>query len=65
MTAEISERAFEEAIECGLLQYGPDACPGAATTVWETSPPYGQNPPGGYHRRKPEGHDRALCVSAP
>ncbi|NWF56356.1 MAG: IS200/IS605 family transposase [Syntrophaceae bacterium] len=26
MSPEISERSFEEAIDCGLLQYGPDAC---------------------------------------
>jgi hypothetical protein len=24
MTPEISERSFEEAIECALLQHGPD-----------------------------------------
>jgi hypothetical protein len=27
MTPKISERSFEEAIECALLQDGPDACP--------------------------------------
>ncbi len=59
---EISERAFEEAIECGLLQYGPDACAGDATAVRETLPPYGENPPGGYHRRKPQDYDRALFL---
>jgi len=26
MSPEVSERSFEEAIECGLLQHGPDAC---------------------------------------
>ena len=26
MSLEVSERSFEEAIECGLLQHGPDAC---------------------------------------
>ena len=26
MNLDISERAFEEAIECGLLLSGPDAC---------------------------------------
>ena len=35
MSPEISERSFEEAIECGLLQYGPDACVGDATAVRE------------------------------
>ncbi len=62
MTPEISERAFEEAIECGLLWNGPDACAGDPTAVRETSPPYGEIPPGGYHRRRPEDYDRALCL---
>ncbi|MBM3317565.1 MAG: type I restriction endonuclease subunit R, partial [Candidatus Eisenbacteria bacterium] len=62
MSPEVSERAFEEAIECGLLQYGPDACAGDATAVRETPPPYGENLPGGYRRRKPEDYDRALCL---
>ena len=62
MSSKISERAFEEAIECGLLQYGPDACVGDATVVREPSPPYGESPPGGYRRRKPEDYDRALCL---
>jgi type I restriction enzyme R subunit len=62
VSPRISERAFEEAIECGLLQYGPDACAGAATAVREASPPYGETPPGGYRKRKPEDYDRALCL---
>ncbi len=33
MVVEISERKFEEAIECALIQNGPDACPGDATEV--------------------------------
>jgi hypothetical protein len=60
MSIEISERAFEEAIECGLLQFGPDACAGDAGAVRETSPPYGDRPPGGYHKRLPDDYDRAL-----
>jgi hypothetical protein len=28
MSPNVSERSFEEAIECGLLQHGPDACAG-------------------------------------
>ena len=35
MSPDITERAFEEAIECALLQNGPDACPGDATAVRE------------------------------
>lgn len=62
MSPEISEWAFEEAIECGLLQYGPDACADHATAVRETSPQYGETPPGGYRKRKPEDYDRTLCL---
>jgi len=54
MSPEISERSFEEAIECGLLQYGPDACVGDGTGVRETPPPWGEMPPGGYRKRKPD-----------
>ena len=72
MSPVISERSFEEAIECGLLQDGPDAGAGDATGVREAPPPYGTTPPGlpggiwsaagGYHRRRPEDHDRTLCL---
>src|SRR5688572_11250249 len=62
MSPEISERAFEEAIECGLLQYGPDACAGDGMALRETPAPYGENPPGGYRRRNPEEYDRVLCL---
>jgi hypothetical protein len=62
VSPEISERAFEEAIECTLLQYGPDACVGDSTAWRETPAPYGETPPGGYYRRRPEDYDRALCV---
>lgn len=62
MSPEISERSFEEAIECALLQYGPDACPGDSTAVREAPPPYGDTPPGGYRKRKPEDYDRMLCL---
>ena len=63
MSPEISERAFEEAIECALLRNGPDACPGDATAVRESGPVYGEDPaPGGYLRRRPEDYDRGLCL---
>jgi type I restriction enzyme R subunit len=63
MTVEISERSFEEAIECGLLQYGPDACLGHATSAREAPPPhYGDTPPGGYRKGRPEDYDRSLCL---
>jgi hypothetical protein len=42
MSPEISERAFEEAIERALLAYGPDARAGDTTAVRETAPPYGE-----------------------
>jgi len=62
VSPEISERSFEEAIDCGLLQYGPDACVGDSMAVRETPPPYGDTPPGGYRKRKPEDYDRRLCL---
>ena len=62
MSPEISERSFEEAIECALLQYGPDACAGGATAARERPPPYGDAPPGGYRRRNPGDYDRTLCL---
>ena len=55
----ISERSFEEAIECALLQHGPDACAGDATVVREAAEPYGEMAPGGYHKRRHEDYDRA------
>ena len=61
MTPEISERAFEEAIECTLLRGGPDACPADATL--ELPPGNGDElVPGGYHRRSLEDYDRGLCL---
>jgi type I restriction enzyme R subunit len=62
MTVKIAERSFEDAIECGLLRYGPDACPGEARAIREAQAPYGDTPPGGYCRRRPEEYDRALCL---
>jgi hypothetical protein len=63
MSPEISERAFEEPIECALLRHGPDACPGDVTAVRESSLPYGDEAvPSGYRRRRPEDYDRALCL---
>jgi type I restriction enzyme R subunit len=62
MTPNISERSFEEAIECGLLKFGPDACTGDTTSVRESTEPYGDAVPGGYRKRRPEDYDRALCL---
>lgn len=62
MTVKISERAFEEAIECALLQHGPDACPGDPTTVREPAPSYGEEALGGYRRHQPGDYDRGLSL---
>lgn len=62
MSPDISERAFEDAIECALLRYGPDACVEAEMAVREVSPPYGDSPPGGYHKRRADEYDPALCL---
>ena len=54
MTPEISERAFEDAIERTLLDGGPDAEPGEATAFHDPPAPvpYGTNgAPGGYDHR--------------
>ena len=53
MAPDISERAFEAAIECALLRHGPDACPGDPAAVRESPAAFGDEPaPGGYHRRR-------------
>lgn len=62
MSPDISERAFEEAIERALLQNGPDDSARDTAVVREIPPPYGETPPGGYRSRKPEDYDRALCL---
>lgn len=62
MSPEISERSFEEAIECGLLAYGPDACPGERAGLAKEPAPYGEVVPGGYRRHDPKQYDRKLCL---
>ena len=62
MSPDISERSFEESIECALLAHGPDACAGPASAVRETAPPYGDSTPGGYRKRSSADYDRALCL---
>lgn len=62
MSPEISERSLEEAIECGLLQYGPDACPGDPRAPHEAAAPWGSAPPGGYLKRTAADYDRTLCL---
>lgn len=63
MSPEISERAFEEAIELALLAYDPDALAQTAGGIRESeATPHGQFMPGGYRKRRPEDYDRALCL---
>jgi hypothetical protein len=62
MSPEVSEHSFEDAIECGLLRYGPDACPEGGGGLREPVPPWAEMPPGGYRKRLPEDFDRALCL---
>ena len=63
--APVSERAFESAIECALLRWGPDACPENGGMVHAgPSPPYTDGfAPGSYRRRTSEtDYDRDLCL---
>ncbi|MGH9381058.1 MAG: type I restriction endonuclease [Thermoanaerobaculia bacterium] len=60
MSPEVSERSFEEAIACGLLVSGADACAG---DVREPPPePYEGLLPGGYQKRTAKEYDRTLCL---
>ncbi len=61
MSAEISERSFEEAIEFCLIQNGPDAV-SDKSGVCEVPESYGAYVLGGYHKRAPEEYDRFLCM---
>ena len=63
MSPEISERAFEEAIESALLRYRPDVRLGDAGGGQDSAPAYGDDSAaGGYHKRRPEDYDRELCL---
>lgn len=63
MKPDVSERAFEETMECALLRHGPDACPGDSREIRESRPPFEDEPvPGGYRKRGPEDYDRRLCL---
>ncbi|MGH7469670.1 MAG: hypothetical protein ACRENP_17105, partial [Longimicrobiales bacterium] len=59
---EVAEKSLEDAIECALLQHGPDACAGDSTAIRESKPGYGDAVPGGYRKRNPDDYDRALCL---
>ncbi len=62
MSPEISERAFEDAIECALLERGPDACVGDSSLVREVAPTYGEDAPGGYRKRSARDYEAGLCL---
>jgi len=62
MSVDVSERSLEEAIACGLLRHGPDACAEDALGLQEASRPYGDVTSSFYRRRRPEDYDRALCL---
>ena len=64
MTPDISERAFEQAIERALLQHGPDAYPEDAGELREPAASYGDDPlPGSFHKRSSkDDYDRNLCL---
>ena len=55
MNVDVSERAFEDAIEASLLQHGEGV-------IAEERPSYLDMPPGGYHKRRDEDYDRSLCL---
>ena len=58
MTDDISERAFEEAIEAALLRHGPDD-PHTALEVGDRVP---RHPSGGYRKRHSKDYDAELCL---
>ena len=55
MYVDVSERAFEDAIEAGLLQHAQDA-------FGERRSSYLDMKPRGYNKRRSEDYDRALCI---
>ena len=64
MNPEISERAFEEAIEAVLLRTVGVELPGGEALAGEPTSSLGSRgmQPGGYHQRLPEDYDRTLCL---
>ncbi len=62
MTGKISERRFEDAIECALLGRTPDACDDDGFLVGDPEPSYLGLAPGGYRRRNSLDYDKELCL---
>lgn len=61
MSPEISERSFEDAIEIGLLENGPDAI-ADRTGSREPVRVWSDAASGGYRKRRPDDYDRSLCL---
>ncbi len=59
---DISERNFEATIEATLIAHGSDTSIEDGETIQEPPLPYGESPPGGYHKRRPDEYDRGLCL---
>ena len=55
MNVDVSERAFEDAIEECLVQHSEDVIAEERATYLDVTP-------GGYHKRRYEDYDRALCL---
>ena len=55
MNVDVSERAFEDAIEECLVQHSEDVIAEERATYLDATP-------GGYHKRRYEDYDRALCL---
>ena len=55
MNVDISERAFEDAIEATLLRHSEGI-------IAEERASYLDMPPGDYQKRRDEDYDRALCL---
>ncbi|HYN08080.1 MAG TPA: RNA-binding domain-containing protein [Vicinamibacterales bacterium] len=63
MIVRVAERSFEDAIECVLLEGGPDACTGASVVAREAPPQFGDDPVSGrYAKRNSDDYDRDLCL---
>jgi type I restriction enzyme R subunit len=62
MIGKISERRFEDAIECVLLGQTPDACDDFGLPLGSPETSYLGLAPGGYRRRASDGYDKDLCL---
>lgn len=58
----VSEKKFEQIIECTLLYGGPDACSDSEWIARELPSTFGDFAPGSYRKRRPDRYDRHLCL---